>query len=64
LIFSIQRRKQSLPLKAEKKEKQNTEHRMQNLEDSKHKSQNHKQIHSVKGVKVLFNGLFDWAYWT
>jgi hypothetical protein len=31
-----------------KRKKQNIEFRIQNSEDSKHKSQNHKKIHSVK----------------
>jgi hypothetical protein len=38
---------------------QNPERRILNLENSKHKNQNHNKIHSVKGVKMLFNRLFN-----
>jgi hypothetical protein len=33
----------------EKKKKQDTEHSIKNLEDSKHKNQNHNKIHSTRG---------------
>jgi hypothetical protein len=39
---SFLRRKSSQPPKADEKRKQNSEDRIQNLKDSKHKSKNHK----------------------
>jgi hypothetical protein len=39
--------------------KQNTEFRIQNSKDSKHKGHNHKKLLSAKGGNSLFNSLFD-----